>query len=607
MIFLRTILRMVFSLEMCMRKCISSVMNCEKRHKTIFRFYSIIILFILINITVTLNAQTVTWRSTTNTNRWVDKGFLSFATGISATSYVELYPDTLCQTIEGFGGCFSEKAWNAIKKLDALKQDTIIRALFDTSGCSFNFCRMPIGASDFADIYYSCNDSAGDYDMSAFNLCRDSLRIIPFIKASMVYQPNLKLWGSPWSPPQWMKTDGKYYGSGTLKQDSQTLNAYSLYLEKTVQSFQAQGINMTVLSAQNEPTQGNGQPYPSCVWSPEQLRNFYKNYLIPRFRNDSVNVKLMWGTFCAGSYTDWITNTMADTAILNSISVFGLQNTESAWAPMIYAACPGKKIYETETSCCHNNDWAGAVIEFNLLAKFLNGGAAQYSEWNMVLDQTGMSGWKWKQAAMITVDTIAKTFAYNPAFYGVQHWTHYIKQNAHRIKLVNSDSLCKGLTSAFLNPDGTIVLLAGNEAATTYALTIKLGNKTVSAVLPAASFNTFVIRPQPSFILSATTENKVVSPVSISNLYIHNTTLFFRVATVLKDVKLTVALSDLKGRIIGSGVSIVSDRCNDKVQTLAIKTRTGRIPSGVYLATIEITSERSSAMMSIGKKLSVIY
>jgi len=581
-------------------------MNGKKRQGIGLCFLFFIMQCIVISIPATLSAQTATWRSTTNTNRWVDKGLLSSVTCTSAARYIELFPDTLYQTIEGFGGCFSEKAWNAIMKLDALKRDTVIRALFDTSGCCFNYCRLPIGSSDFADSYYSLNDSSGDYDMSAFNLCRDSLRILPFVYAAMAYQPNLKVWGSPWSPPQWMKSDGKYYGSGTLKQDTQTLNAYSLYLEKTIQAFKAKGITMTALTAQNEPTIGNGKAYPCCVWSPAQFQNFYKNYLVPRFRKDSVNVRLMWGTFCSGNYADWITTPMADTAVLNAITVFGLQNTESAWASKLHAAYPAKKIYETETACCHNNDWAGAVIEFNLLANFLNGGAAQYSEWNMVLDQTGMSGWLWKQASMITADTTAKTITYNPAFYAVLHWTHYISQNAHRIKLVNSDTAYKGLTSAFLNPDGSIVVLAGNEAASTYTLAIKLGNKAITAMLPATSLNTFVIRPQGT-IVSTTVGNKVVSPVGISNLYIHNTTLFYRVATTQKNVRLTVALSDLQGRIIGSGVTDVPGQSSSKIQTMAIKTRAGGIPSGVYLVTIEIKSESSSAIMRIGKKLSVIY
>jgi glucosylceramidase len=471
-------------------------MNHGKRRAGINRYFYLL-LTAASCIGVAASAQTATWRSTTNANRWVDKGTLSSTEWTPRADYIEVFPDTLYQTIAGFGGCFSEKGWDAIVTLDAAKQDKVIRALFDTSGCNFNNCRLPIGANDFAENrgYYSLDDSCGDYDMSAFTLSRDSLRIIPFIKAAMAYQPNLEVWASPWCPPQWMKTDGHYYGSGTLKQDTRTLNAYALYLEKAVKAFRAKGINITVLAAQNEPTQGSGQSWPVCIWSPAQYADFYKKYLIPRFKRDRVGVKLMWGTFCCGTYADWIRTPMSDTAILNNISIFGLQQTLSGWAPQANAAYPGKQIFQTETYCCHHNDWNGGVTEFDLLAAFLNAGAVQYSEWSMVLDKSGLSGWNWKQASMITIDTSAKTITYTPAFYGVKHWTHYIKLNARRIKLVNGSSSFCGETSAYLNPDRTIVLLAGNEATSPYALTIKVGSGSFTATLPAASFNTFVVNP----------------------------------------------------------------------------------------------------------------
>ncbi len=561
-----------------------------------------ILLMAASGISVSVSAQTATWRSTTNANQWVDNGTLSSTEWTPTANYIEVFPDTLYQTIVGFGGCFSEKGWDPIVKLDALQRDSVMRSLFDTSGCNFNNCRMPIGASDFAEnlSYYSLNDSSGDYDMSAFNLSRDSLRIIPFVKAAMVYQPNLEVWASPWCPPQWMKTDGHYYGSGTLKQDTQTLRAYTLYLEKAVKAFRAKGINITALAAQNEPTQGNGQSWPGCVWSTTQYANFYKNYLIPRFKRDTVDVKLMWGTFCCGTYSDWIQTPMLDTAILNNISIFGLQHTVSGWTPQAYAAYPGKQIFETETDCCHNNDWNGGIIEFDLLATFLNAGAVQYSEWNMVLDKSGLSGWSWKQSSMITIDTSAKTVTYTPAFYGVKHWTHYIKLNARRIKLVNSNSSLSGGTSAYLNPDGTIVLLAGNEATSPYELSIKSGNRVFTATLPATSFNTFVISSQVSVFNSGTDGQ---AWALVSGVRLHNATLIFTINDKIHIDGIEFALKDLKGRTIWSGSRSAADMHRGALQ-IPIKTRTGRLPSGCYLLEVKIRS--AGATMKGAAKPAVI-
>lgn len=56
---------------------------------------------------------------------------------------------------------------------------------------------MPIGSSDFADSYYSLEDSPGDITMQSLSLDRDRQKLIPYIEAAMTVQPKLKMWGSP--------------------------------------------------------------------------------------------------------------------------------------------------------------------------------------------------------------------------------------------------------------------------------------------------------------------------------------------------------------------------------------------------------------------------
>ena len=278
---------------------------------------------------------------------------------------------------------------------------------------------------------------------------------------------------------------------------------------------------------------------------------------------------------------------MSDTALQNNISVFGLQHTKKAWSPFLYSRYPGKRIYETETDCCHNNDWAGAVIEFNLLATFLNTGTAQYSEWNMVLDQSGLSGWNWKQASMITVDTTAKTITYNPAFYAVKHWTHYIRRNARRIKSVNSDPAHKGSVSAYRNPNGDIVLLVGNEAAAVDTLSVKLGSKAFKAVLPATSMNTFVISQSVSISNSAPA-NKALSPVL--GLRMKNSTLTFSVSPKARLQGISFTLCDLRGRVVWSGSRNAADLNPGAVHSIAVKSGQRRIPDGCYLLSMTVNS-----------------
>ena len=82
-----------------------------------------------------------------------------------------------------------------------------MKLLFDaTDGARFVFGRIPIGASDYAIDRYTLDETANDYTMTNFSIAHDRTLLIPYIKAALAVNPNLRLWASPWTPPTWMKT-----------------------------------------------------------------------------------------------------------------------------------------------------------------------------------------------------------------------------------------------------------------------------------------------------------------------------------------------------------------------------------------------------------------
>lgn len=48
------------------------------------------------------------------------------------------------QKMFGFGGCFNEQGYEALKTLPENKQDSLLKELFaaDAEACKLNFCRM---------------------------------------------------------------------------------------------------------------------------------------------------------------------------------------------------------------------------------------------------------------------------------------------------------------------------------------------------------------------------------------------------------------------------------------------------------------------------------
>lgn len=63
---------------------------------------------------------------------------------------------------------------------------------------------------------------------------------------------NLKLLGSNWSPPKWMKTNNQEYGIGFLKREY--YQTWADYYVKFLQHYEQQGIKFWGLTTGNEPT-----------------------------------------------------------------------------------------------------------------------------------------------------------------------------------------------------------------------------------------------------------------------------------------------------------------------------------------------------------------
>jgi len=151
---------------------------------------------------VALNDDRLTFVTTTETSAWqTGKIFRPTFSWDMLNLNVDLVEsDPTARPIEGFGACFNELGWTSLQALSEHDRDSVLRELFDpTSGARFTYCRMPIGANDFATEAYSYDETDGDFDLKHFGVEHDRQTLIPFIHAAQRYQPQLRLWASPWS------------------------------------------------------------------------------------------------------------------------------------------------------------------------------------------------------------------------------------------------------------------------------------------------------------------------------------------------------------------------------------------------------------------------
>jgi glucosylceramidase len=458
----------------------------KKRKKNIYKYLLLIMLFTSFVMVEVYAQDTVSWQCTTNSNPWVDKGTLTTAAWDNdiSSSYVSVNSSIQYQEIEGWGGAFNERGWDALLALSQTKRAEVIKAIFGDSGLKLNICRTPIGASDYAMDHYSYDETDSDYAMNNFSIERDKQMLIPYIKTAIAINPDIKIWGSPWSPPSWMKDNNKLEG-GNILTDSKTMGALALYFQKYVEAYQAEGINLYMIMPQNEP--GASTNYPSCRWNGNQLANFIKSYLGPRFVNNNVNCEIYLGTINKADYS-YVSPTVDDESVKQYITGVGYQWGGSDIISKTYDEHPELKLMQTETKCGnHENDWTYAESQFGWLKHYLSNGANAYMLWNIVLDETGESTVGWAQCSPIVVNKSTKVVTYNPQYYLFKHFSYYIKPGAKRIRSEGSwpDRI------AFINPAGEIVLILQNSSTSDSTVAINIDGKKVKVVLPAKSWNTF--------------------------------------------------------------------------------------------------------------------
>ena len=151
------------------------------------------------------------------------------------------YEDTLepsggyAQTVQGFGGCFNELGWDALQALSETDRKAVMDEIFCPENCNFNYGRVPIGANDFSMEWYSCDEVKDDFELEHFNIDRDKTYTIPFIREALQRQKDFFVFGSPWSPPIWMKTKPAY-NFGTIRMEDKVLRAYAAYFVKFVEA-----------------------------------------------------------------------------------------------------------------------------------------------------------------------------------------------------------------------------------------------------------------------------------------------------------------------------------------------------------------------------------
>lgn len=423
------------------------------------------------------------------------------ADGGSGLPDVSVYPDAGRQTIEGFGGAFNEKGWQALSVLDEKQRREVMRRLFDpVEGLGFSVCRVPIGASDYALDRYTLNETAGDSEMKHFSIARDRQHLVPYIKEAMGIQPRLRLWASAWTPPTWMK-DNRAFDSGAFLDDPKVYRAYALYLLKFIRAYGIEGISIEAVAVQNEP--GTLTDYPSCDWTAVQYLTFIRDYLGPLFQAEGLDDAIMLGTFNQPNLAGHAFTVLSDPRARHHVALAGMQWYSLSFMGQLKAFAPGLTVWQTETDCGNwhwhtiydpdkpQNDIDYASFTWEKIRDWLKAGVSVYELWNMVLDPWGKnigSRHAWPQNSAITVHPETKEVRYTPMFGAIGSFAKFVRPGS---KMVETEGTFANAL-AFTDADGHVIVVLHNHNTTREDIRVRIRGSVYLVEMPPQSFATVI-------------------------------------------------------------------------------------------------------------------
>ena len=417
---------------------------------------------------------------------------LSFGSTQNSYATIEVDSTKQYQTVDGFGFTLTGGSAFHLNKLNVAARGALLQELFgkNENSISISYLRISIGASDLNATVFSYNDlptGQTDINLSNFSLSQDTVDLIPVLKEILTINPNIKIMGSPWSPPVWMKDNGNSIG-GSLQ--PQYYDVYARYFVKYIQAMKSKGINIDAITPQNEPLHPGNNP--SMYMTAQQQGTFIKNNLGPAFQTAGITTKIIiYDHNCDRS--DYPVNVLNDAGANPFIdgSAFHLYAGDIAALSSVRAIHPDKNLYFTE-------QWTGAKGTFdgdlkwhvrNVIIGSMRNWSKIALEWNLANDggyNPHTPGGCTECKGAITFDGTTNR---NVGYYIIGHASKFVPPGSIRIESTLAGNV---YNAAFITPSGKKVLIAVNDGAAVVNFNIKFNGKIAPASLPAGAAATYV-------------------------------------------------------------------------------------------------------------------
>jgi glucosylceramidase len=401
-------------------------------------------------------------------------------------------PKRQFQSFLGIGAALTDAAAETFYKLPKEQQDRFMEAYFNVDkGIGYSLARTIIHSCDFSSGSYTYIKE-GDKELNTFDVAPDKKFRIPFTKKAIeAAGGKLTMYASPWSPPAFMKSNNHMLQGGRLLEEY--YQPWANYYVKFIEAYEKEGIPIWGITIQNEPMAV--QRWESCIYTAEEERDFLKNFLGPTLEKAGMGDKkiIVW------DHNRDLLFQRANTILDDPEAAKYVWGTGFHWyedwkdgKPMFDAvrkvqeAYPDKNLIFTE-GCNEGYNIERLKAEDPKLAERygrsmindFNNGSVAWTDWNILLDEKGGPNHVGNLCfAPVHGDTKTGELNFTNTYYYIGHFSKFIRPGAKRISSVSSSNHL--LTTAFLNTDGSMVVVVMNQGDQEMAFSLSIENKSAS-------------------------------------------------------------------------------------------------------------------------------
>jgi len=428
--------------------------------------------------------------------RLAEQAPLEAATHDHTLPVVMVNPARMLQTIEGFGGAFTESAAVTWQRLDTQQRTQVLLDYFDPqAGHGYSLCRVHMNSCDFSLGNYAHAEAPGDVDLAGFTIERDRRALIPFILAAQrVAGRPLKLLVSPWSPPAWMKSNGQMNHGGRLLPEYRL--AWARCFVRFIEAYAEEGIAVWGVSVQNEPEAT--QRWDSCIYTAEEERDFVRDYLGPTLAQAGLgHVRIVVWDHNRDHMVERASVVYSDPLAASYVWGTGFHwygESHFDHVQLVHDAWPDKHLLFTE-GCQeggpHRGSWDLGERYAHAMVNDLNRWTEGWIDWNLVLDETGGPNHVGNLcSAPILVDTATGTLEHQSSYFYIGHFARFVQPGARRVLCAATREDLE--TTAFVNPDGSTATVVLNRSAASIRFALHHAGDRLASVAPPRSIATYL-------------------------------------------------------------------------------------------------------------------